>query len=145
LAEKAVFLFLVRQSCELGVQGVVREEEGLLAVKDRRVVTRGIVVTLQSPGPKGELDAAQERGVSVGVEIGGDPVTVPGPPRGGPAGQRATGTRPVVRKGANRGWGGALPSGRKLHRRKGAGSSYFVKRIHHLRVRLPPASAVAKR
>ena len=68
--EQAVLFFLGGEAGEFRVEGVVGEEETLLAVEDGRVGTAGVVVAVDLPGAEVELDATEQGRVRVGIEVG---------------------------------------------------------------------------
>jgi hypothetical protein len=64
-----LFLWL-GQPGELGVEGMIRRQECLLAMEDRRIGTRGVIEAIDIAGAERELDAALEFRVRVGLNIG---------------------------------------------------------------------------
>jgi hypothetical protein len=65
-----VFLILLGQPGELGVERMIGREECLLATEDRRISAGGVIEAVALAGAELELDAALERRVRVGLEIG---------------------------------------------------------------------------
>ena len=59
-----------RQPGELGVEGMIGRQKRLLAMQDRRVCAGGVIEAIDLAGAERELDAALERRVRVGLEIG---------------------------------------------------------------------------
>ena len=74
LVEQPGPLLLPRQAVELRPSRVAGQQERLLAVRDRRVLAGGVVGALDLAGPQVELDAPQQSGVRVGVEVGVDQI-----------------------------------------------------------------------
>ena len=87
LVEQAVGFFLLSQAGEPGVQGMVEQQEGFLAVEDRRIgagengdwlrvceapvpFLGGVVEAVQFPRARGQPDRPQERRVRVALEFG---------------------------------------------------------------------------
>ena len=62
------------QPGEPGVKRVLGEQEGLLAVEDRRVGAAPVLQAVDLAGPERELDAPKLRRVGVGLELGVDQV-----------------------------------------------------------------------
>ena len=69
-----MLLLLRAQPGEPGVERVVGQQEGLLAVEDRRVGTAAVLQAVDLAGPQLELDAPQQGRVGVGLELGVDQV-----------------------------------------------------------------------
>jgi hypothetical protein len=74
VVEQTVFFLLLGQPGELGVKRMIGREECLLAMENRRIPAGGIVEAVDLAGAERELDAALERRVRVGLEIGIDEV-----------------------------------------------------------------------
>ncbi len=74
IIEEAVFFFLPGQGGEAGMERMLRVEEGLLAVRHRRVAGLGVVVAIELPRAQRQADAAEQGGMRVGVEGGVDEV-----------------------------------------------------------------------
>jgi hypothetical protein len=70
VVQQAVLFLLLRQSGELGVQGVIARQKRLLAVQDRRVGAGGIIEAIDLASAKRQLRAAPQGRVRVGLEIG---------------------------------------------------------------------------
>src|SRR6266481_2774809 len=74
LRVEAVLLLLPRQPGELREERVVRRQERLLAMQDRRVVAAGIVVAAELARPQRQPNAAQQGRMRIALEIGIDQV-----------------------------------------------------------------------
>jgi hypothetical protein len=74
LVQQPGALLLARQPLELRPQGVVGQEESLLAVEDRRIRARGVIAALDLAGAEIELDAPQQGRVGIDLEVGVDEV-----------------------------------------------------------------------
>jgi hypothetical protein len=70
VVEEAVFFFLLGQPGEFRVERVLRCEESLFAVQDRRVEAGVVFEAIDLAGAEGELDGAEQRRVRVGFEVG---------------------------------------------------------------------------
>ena len=70
VVEEAVFFFLLGRLGEFGVEGVIRWEEGFLAVEDRRVGAGLVFEAIDLAGAEGELDAAEQGWVGAGCPQG---------------------------------------------------------------------------
>ena len=68
--QQTVLLLLLRQSGELGVQGVIARQERLLPMQDRGVGTGGIIEAIDLSSAQRELDAAPQGQVRVGSQSG---------------------------------------------------------------------------
>src|SRR5262249_18813398 len=65
LVEETMPLLLAREASELGTLRVIRAEERLLAVQDRRVRDRRVVEAIDLARAKRQLNAALQRGMGV--------------------------------------------------------------------------------
>lgn len=54
--EEAVRFFLGGQAGEPGVEGMVRRQEGLLAMQERRIGAGGVVVAVELPRPQRQAE-----------------------------------------------------------------------------------------
>jgi hypothetical protein len=74
IVEQAVLFLLLGQPGELGVEGMIDSEECLLAMENRRIRAGRVFEAVNLADAERELDAALERRMRVGLEIGIDEV-----------------------------------------------------------------------
>jgi hypothetical protein len=70
VVEQTVFFLLLAQPGEFGVEGMIGRQERLLTVQNRRIRAGCVVEAVNLAGAERELNAALERRVRVGLEIG---------------------------------------------------------------------------